>query len=191
MPRPRYKANDLTARDKLKGSFWRLLEKQPYKDLTVRTIAADAGLNKNSFYYHYGCLGDLAHDAMLDILDPDFYRAMIDALDEDAELEKWTSREAFSQRVDRACIVAGANGPAELRGMLKETLGAAWQTAFEFDAEELGLQDRLIYEFALGGVLSMLAYRADSGLRFSIADAARSDTAQHTIAAVRNLGSLK
>lgn len=188
MPRPRYEADAVTARDKLKDSFWKLLEKIPYQDLTVRAIAADAGLNKNTFYYHYGCLDDLARDAMSDILDPGFYRMMLKALEHGNEQAAAIAPDDFAQRVDRACIVSGNNSSAELRSMLKAALGNAWQQAFGFDAEALDLQERLLYEFALGGVLSLLAFRADSGRTFSVADAAQTDAAQHMIDAVRNLG---
>ena len=37
----------------IKASFMKLLNEQPLSKISVRSIAEDCGINRNSFYYHY------------------------------------------------------------------------------------------------------------------------------------------
>ena len=37
----------------IKASFMKLLEERPMNRITVRDIAQDCGINRNTFYYHY------------------------------------------------------------------------------------------------------------------------------------------
>lgn len=41
------------AREAIKASFLKLLEERPLRDITVRDIVQDCGVNRNSFYYHF------------------------------------------------------------------------------------------------------------------------------------------
>lgn len=41
------------ARAALKSSFLRLLEERPLREITVKDIVQDCGVNRNTFYYHF------------------------------------------------------------------------------------------------------------------------------------------
>ncbi len=43
---------DLTRRA-IRASFLKLLEKEPISKITVKDIASECGINRNTFYYHY------------------------------------------------------------------------------------------------------------------------------------------
>lgn len=53
MPRPHYKKGDDTARDKLEAAFWDALAEGPYEGISVVGLCRAAGVNKNTFYYHF------------------------------------------------------------------------------------------------------------------------------------------
>ena len=41
------------AREAIKASFLKLLEERPLREITVKDIVRDCGVNRNSFYYHF------------------------------------------------------------------------------------------------------------------------------------------
>ncbi len=46
----------------IKETFLRLLEEQPYHQITVKEIVKACGINRNSFYYHYADLPALVEE---------------------------------------------------------------------------------------------------------------------------------
>ncbi|MEG1241415.1 MAG: TetR/AcrR family transcriptional regulator [Oscillospiraceae bacterium] len=47
-------------RKEIVASFLRLLEKKPFAKITIKDIADDCGINRNTFYYHYQDIYGLA-----------------------------------------------------------------------------------------------------------------------------------
>jgi len=41
------------ARAAIKASFLKLLNQRPLREITVKDIVQDCGVNRNSFYYHF------------------------------------------------------------------------------------------------------------------------------------------
>ena len=112
MARPRYATGDPTARDRLIEAFWSLLGDRPYTKLSVVDVVRTARVNKNTFYYHYADLEELAHDAVEQTLDPEAMLAILTALSHpNAGLAPQVSPE-LTARVDRLGLIAGALGPS-------------------------------------------------------------------------------
>ena len=67
----------------IKASFLKLLDERPLTRITVVDIAADCGINRNSFYYHYHDIPSLMEEIIRDETD-NFIRAYpdISTLDE-------------------------------------------------------------------------------------------------------------
>ena len=66
MARPAYDNSQLTAKARLKESFWKLLSETNYSHITVKKLSSLAKVNPNTFYYHYNTMDDLAFDALND-----------------------------------------------------------------------------------------------------------------------------
>ena len=45
-------------------AFWEVLEEKPYAQMTVSDIARAANVRRNTFYYHYANVGELAEQAI-------------------------------------------------------------------------------------------------------------------------------
>ena len=43
----------------IRSSFWKLLNQRPISQITVRDIAEDCGVNRNTFYYHFQDMMDV------------------------------------------------------------------------------------------------------------------------------------
>ena len=53
----------------IKETFLSLLEKKPLSQITVKSIAEECGINRNSFYYHYNDIPDLLGEIVKDIVE--------------------------------------------------------------------------------------------------------------------------
>ena len=65
MPRPRHDSEVLPAKERLENAFWELLADRDYRKITVTDVVREAGVNRNSFYYHFSSLPELADSAIL------------------------------------------------------------------------------------------------------------------------------
>ena len=50
------------AKEAIRASFLKLLEERPLREITVKDIVQDCGVNRNSFYYHYKDIPSLLQD---------------------------------------------------------------------------------------------------------------------------------
>ena len=65
MPRPRKDSEILSATERLENAFWELLADHEYRKITVTEVVREAHVNRNSFYYHYASLPELADSAIM------------------------------------------------------------------------------------------------------------------------------
>ena len=65
MPRPRRDSEILPAKERLENAFWELLSEREYRKITVTDIVRTADVNRNSFYYHFTGLPELADSLSL------------------------------------------------------------------------------------------------------------------------------
>lgn len=80
MARPKKSERDEMATVKIENAFWALLETERYSALTVLRVSQEAGINRNSFYYHYRDINDLAYKAFVRNADNEVTRTLISAL---------------------------------------------------------------------------------------------------------------
>ena len=65
MPRPRKDSEILSATERRENAFWELLADHEYRKITVTEVVREAHVNRNSFYYHYASLPELADSAIM------------------------------------------------------------------------------------------------------------------------------
>lgn len=171
MARPKYAVGDQTAKEKLAAAFWRLLADKPYAKLSALDVVREAGINKNTFYYHYTGIDDMAADAVESTLDPTTLLATLSSL---RSVNPGTPpmHTPLDANLDRLCLVAGEHSTPALRLLLKNALRSAWCEALRIDESQLELQQQIALEFALGGVLEVMAYRSRVVTPFNFATAA-------------------
>ena len=61
----RRKRCHVPAKERLENAFWELLADRDYRKITVTDVVREAGVNRNSFYYHFSSLPELADSAIL------------------------------------------------------------------------------------------------------------------------------
>lgn len=79
----------------------------------------------------------------------------------DASLDLLISDPENLKRFDRLCLVAGRHSTPTLQKALKEAMHGAWRDVLGVRTEAFGTDSLLMTEFVFGGLLSILAYRAE------------------------------
>lgn len=163
MARPKYGRGQQTARDRLIATFWDMIATTPYEKVSVRALVRESGVNKNTFYYHFDGVADLARQATDGALDPAFLSEMLAHL-RGGPAPNPLSHPNFQERFERVRTIARAKGTPELQDMLKRAIAERWGEAAGFDADGLDPQRALALEFALGGVVAVLAHDGTEAL---------------------------
>ncbi|MEE1296623.1 MAG: hypothetical protein UHD09_07270 [Bifidobacterium sp.] len=126
MSRPRYGKDDERALGKLERAFWQQLAAVPYTRMNVRRLCVDAGLNKNTFYYYFSGLDDLAGHCIADALPAPVAHAVFREGGGAADVAAILAGPDMRSRVDRLAVLLGRNGEA-LTGMTVERMRELWR----------------------------------------------------------------
>lgn len=190
MPRPKYRQNDETAREKLVRAFWDGIEDMPFHKLTVSEVIRRAGLNRNSFYYHFTCIDDMAKKVVEETLMRDLPGILVSALNNGISIvvDSLLSDKDIRERFDRICLLAGKNSSPQLQEMLKTAISDNWKNYLSIETEKLTHEDRLVFEFCIGGVLSLLALRTDTETSPPIRDMFASNFGKTIMMTITKLG---
>lgn len=174
---PKYGDGQKTGRERIVDAFWEAIEREPYARADVRSLCAAARVNKNTFYYHWRNIDELAADAVSGLLDPGLFDAVLRMLRGDGAGAALP--EVDEKSLARVCLVAGANGSPEMRGMLRDAITQVWATGLGVEIGSLPLPARLDFEFAVGGVMSVLAHSSELGPESVLAEVAHASFPQH------------
>ena len=190
MPRPKYLQNDETAREKLIRAFWDGIGDMPFHKLTVTEVISRAGLNRNSFYYHFTCIDEMAKKVVEETLMRDLPGILVSALNNgvNVAVDSLLSDKGIRERFDRVCLLAGKNSSPQLQEMLKTAIADNWKSYLHIEIEKLIHEDRLVFEFCIGGVLSLLAFRADAETNPPIRDIFATDFGKTALTTITKLG---
>ena len=183
MPRPRRDSEVLHARERMENAFWELLAERDYHKITVTDIVREAGVNRNSFYYHYSGLPELADFAILHQVEsePLIYIAPDSSADPhelwEQRVTKLLADPEQRQRIDRLAMVAGPHSSPELAESLRDFARLQILNALDLDANHLDLKTDLMLEFTIGGTLSILRRWPDLSDTIEIKDLLKEDVA--------------
>lgn len=172
MPRPRHDSELLPAKERMRNAFWALLEDREYRKITVTDIVHEAQVNRNSFYYHYGSLSELADDAILQEVENTSIAQLVDettddhgipSMDDDAVREHWHKRISAAinssehrTRLNHMALLAGPHSSPELMDSLRDFTRMTLFTALKLDESDMTLRSDLYIDFAVSGILAIL-----------------------------------
>ncbi|NHM16614.1 TetR family transcriptional regulator [Eggerthellaceae bacterium zg-887] len=161
MARPAYRGDTPTAKERLREAFWGLLSHEEYGRITIKALAAQAGVNPNTFYYHYANMEDLARDA----LDAEKLHEIPEAIRNSARpgsasLESALSLAAVDNRWRRIRLFVASDSPV-LRRLFYETFEGLWLSLLGVDKDDLTDEDALDLVFMLNGAMGVIALQGD------------------------------
>ena len=161
MPRPRHDSEVLPAKERLENAFWELLADRDYRKITVTDVVREAGVNRNSFYYHFSSLPELADSAILHQVESIPINRTPDPNGNPEE--QWRDRVTATlsdpeqrQRLDHLALLAGPHSTLELTESLRDFCRLQMLSTLQRDPKNLDLKTDLMVEFTVGGMLAVL-----------------------------------
>ena len=147
MGRPKNSNSD-AARKQIQAAFWDLLDREGYEKITINKVAKEAHVNRNSVYYHYENILDLAEKSFLENIHSEQGVGLVTAA-----LNQFTSENAYIlDEKTRECmkklqLMAGSNS-IELHQMLKRGIKDNWFHIMQVNEDILSEIDRLSVDMA-------------------------------------------
>lgn len=156
MSRPKANEPETSAVWKIEIAFWTLIEKKDFTDITMRQLANEAGINRNSLYYHYANIQEVASQAFNSLMSDETSMMFIDTLLTDTQrIEKSWEKLRLSDKVRKVHLFARSNSSL-LRSLLKEALILHWFKKLRINAQTLTTEERLQIDYITSGFISVL-----------------------------------
>ena len=153
MGRPKANTSKQSATEKIERAFWEILEKEGYENLSILRLSQETTLNRNSIYYHYKNLEDIAHKAIDHPIDDDtvlYFISVLIARQFDALLSP-----DMSDKRKKIHLLAKSDAPF-LKTSLKNHLLKTWFSYFHIDSNKLSDLDNLTLDFITSGLITLL-----------------------------------
>lgn len=162
MPRPRLDCDTPSAIQRMINTFWQLLSERRYRNITVTDIVRRANVNRNSFYYHFNKLDELA------------YRAIHDEVNRSPlvqsggnghvpDLQHWRkhvgeliSTEEERKRTERLTMIVGPNTDPVLYQAFHDNEREALLAVLAREPEDVDPRTDLMMDFIIGGIMGIL-----------------------------------
>lgn len=158
MGRPPSNSNIPDAKERMENAFWKCLEEKPFDKITVRDIVTRAQVNRNTYYYHYEDMGDLAKAAIDSTIAIQFANAIISGNSSPAELAQTVmSLEDREKRFANIRLIASSHGSPMLLEHVKGIIVNAWLHAFDLQECDLPESARTAITFVFGGITAIWA----------------------------------
>lgn len=186
MPRPRRDSEILPAKERLENAFWELLADREYRKITVTDIVREAQVNRNSFYYHFSGLSELADAAILREVERVPLHGIANRTDrrpgdaaagaaDDGTLKRQLHERLVAalddpeqrEHINRLALIAGPHSAPELMESLRDFSRMSLISALQLDPRHLSLRSDLTLEFAVGGVIAILRRWPELRSRFT------------------------
>lgn len=182
MPRPRRDSEILPAKERLENAFWELLANREYAKITVTDVVHEADVNRNSFYYHFSGLPELADSAILHevekIPSPTPPELMQDPNQEWlAYCSSLLKNPDSLQRIDRLALLAGPHGSTELLDSLRDFMRMTLVSVLGLDPNAIDVKCSLLLDFSVGGLVAVLQHWPQLQESFTIEDMLNPDIA--------------
>ncbi|MBT1173477.1 TetR/AcrR family transcriptional regulator [Bifidobacterium sp. MA2] len=162
MPRPRRDSNIPPAKQRMENAFWTLLEEREYRRITVTDIVQRAQVNRNSFYYHFSGLPELADAAILsEVKNSPLVQEVPDPKADPQEqwrrrITHFMSTPREQDRLNHLALLAGPHSSPELVESLRDFARMSLMEMLDFSPSTIDLKTDLMLDFTVGGLLVIL-----------------------------------
>lgn len=181
MPRPRHDSEVLPAKERLENAFWELLADRDYRKIAVTDVVREAGVNRNSFYYHFSSLPELADSAILHQVEsiPINRTPIRTAIPRNNGETASPPRSPIQSSVSASttALLAGPHSTLELTESLRDFCRLQMLSTLQRDPKNLDLKTDLMVEFTVGGMLAVLQRWPELSDTIEIKDLLKEDVA--------------
>ncbi len=158
MGRPRIDTNEPSAVDRIYEAYWKLLEDNMVKDITISMVSATAGCNRGTFYYHFKDMDELLYRIIeKDLMgsEDESYAHLIFRMLATPSSELLL--EQVENKMTRHLFLLASRGGMEIVGSkIKEIVRNMWQSILCEDGRELSFESLLMIEYSVSGLISLI-----------------------------------
>ena len=143
-----------------------MLGNMPFSQITVSAISVKAGVNHNTFYYHFSSIEDLAEKVFRENMLPELPAIMLPVLSEDSPDADSSLADGVPDPTElsfhfRRARLYAASDSALLTGILRDSITRLWLDAAGIEESQLLQPERDQLAFIFGGIVSMIAEMGD------------------------------
>ncbi len=156
MSRPRQLGYEDSAKHKIESAFWSVLEKDGFHAVTMLRLAQEAGLNRNTVYYHFRNVQEVAAFAFGNVFTGGASEMFMELVISGKGLPSEAAGDAALLSAIRKVHLFARSGFPLLTAILKETLKETWYSKVGIPRENLGAMDEIQIEYILSGLISVI-----------------------------------
>ena len=190
MARPKKANKSEMATVKIENAFWNLLETERYAEITVLRICQESGTNRNSFYYHYRDIDDLAYTAFKNNAAADVSAALLSTLlssfQDHTRLPAADIDPAILPRSKKIMLCASSDS-AFLNRLVRDLLKQTWFEALSIDESRLSIIDALQIDFIFSGLTSVLGRSEIKASPFLMPELAQTEIGKAAITTMKRI----
>lgn len=162
MPRPKKDSGMLTGRERIKDAFWQMYLERPLDKIGIKEVAAIAGCNRTTFYYHYATLESVLEEIETDVIltgGPEF---LVNIMKRDGNLcELLNYVEENESKIHKICHLLSSKGDPAFARKMKTAMLEEWQRVLIPQGGVLPNEIRIMLEYFMGGSLSLMGSLSD------------------------------
>lgn len=176
MGRPRKDATTQDVRERLIVAMADRLIREPASAVTVTSLIKEVGCNRSTFYYYFADTEQLAEAALDAVVPVEIPRALLSLIRQGAfSLSPATPNipdlvQRNAQGIDTLCAVL--NGPnaalAQKRVKCRLLEDVLPDLGVSLSSNTDDPTSRIVFEYATGGLLALMAYRAETGFAYPV-----------------------
>lgn len=155
MPRPRATAPGLPAKGRIEEAFWQLLEELPYGQISIKRLAAKAGVNHKTIYYYYENIDALAKHLFQETISTYFSEMNPLTAVLSGQQEQYWETHLSSVGVKRAMLFIRSDS-LFLNTIFKEYIQGNWLASVGMTEQDLTEVERMELDFIFSGMMSIL-----------------------------------
>lgn len=155
MSRPKSNATGPSAKMRIEDAFWTLLEKMPYDDISIKSLASQANVNHKTIYYYYNNIDDIAKtlfekNITLHFTETNPLLAVLSGQQID-----FLSHQLPEIGAKRALLYGKSDSPF-LNSIFKQYIRKNWLLSLNISESEMSEDEKADLEFIISGMISLL-----------------------------------
>lgn len=159
MSRPKHCAYEESARGRIEAAFWHILKEEGFHAVTMLRLAREAGLNRNTVYYHFPHVQAVALSSFRRIFADEESRLFVDTVLSGQELSPFILGDpVMRSNIGKLHLFAKSGSPL-LNAILRDSLKQVWFSRVGIVQEDLSPVQRIQVEYILSGLISIIGSR--------------------------------
>lgn len=161
MGRPSKHSDVPDARERIISAFWSLIPQHRINEMTVGMIVAEAGCNRNTFYYHFENKEALVNSVIEGELEDTARRvfSMVAGFS-DGYLERMLD----DRYMGKIALIMKQGNSELIQRKVKEHVIGVWQAVLRPEGDALSDKTRCVIECVSGSTLSLISYLGNESL---------------------------